>query len=80
MYEPTNRRKRSEGYSQKAQDKWDSPCHPQAKDVFKEFVDTLVVALRLIEKAESPIRHIYLIRVELVSIRCGNITPNGVSI
>jgi tRNA(Phe) wybutosine-synthesizing methylase Tyw3 len=29
------------------------------QDDFKEVVDTLVVALRLIEKAESPIRHIH---------------------
>jgi hypothetical protein len=32
-------------------------------DDFKEFVDTLVVALRLIEKAESPIRHIHPVAV-----------------
>ena len=29
------------------------------KDDFKEFVDTLVVALRQIEKASSPIKHIH---------------------
>jgi hypothetical protein len=33
------------------------------QDDFKEFVDTLVVALRLIEKAESPIRHIHPVAV-----------------
>jgi len=33
------------------------------KDDFKEFVDTLVVALRLIEKAESPIRHIHPVAI-----------------
>jgi len=37
--------------------------HPQAWDDFKEFVDTLVVALRLIEKSESPIRHIHPVAV-----------------
>jgi hypothetical protein len=29
------------------------------KDDFKEFVDTLVVALRQIEKADSPMKHIH---------------------
>lgn len=29
------------------------------KDDFREFVDTLVVALRQIEKAESPMAHIH---------------------
>jgi hypothetical protein len=29
------------------------------QDDFKEFVDTLVVALRTIEKASSPIKHIH---------------------
>ena len=33
------------------------------QDDFKEFVDTLVVALRIIEKAESPIRHIHPVAV-----------------
>ena len=33
------------------------------KDVFKEFVDTLVVALRIMEKVESPIRHIHPVAV-----------------
>lgn len=33
------------------------------KDEFKEFVDTLVVALRQIEKSESPIRHIHPVAV-----------------
>ena len=33
------------------------------KDDFKEFVDTLVVALRTIEKTESPIRHIHPVTV-----------------
>jgi len=38
------------------------------KDDFKEFVDTLVVALRLIEKAESPIRHIHPVAVREVDL------------
>lgn len=29
------------------------------QDDFREFVDTLVVALRQIERAESPIKHIH---------------------
>jgi hypothetical protein len=29
------------------------------QDDFKEFVDTLVVALRQIEKANSPVKHIH---------------------
>ena len=29
------------------------------KDEFREYVDTLVVALRQIEKAESPMRHVH---------------------
>jgi len=33
------------------------------KDDFKEFVDTLIVALRTIEKSESPIRHIHPVAV-----------------
>jgi hypothetical protein len=33
------------------------------QDDFKEFVDKLVVALRIIEKAESPIRHIHPVAV-----------------
>ena len=32
-------------------------------DDFKEFVDTLIVALRTIEKSESPIRHIHPVAV-----------------
>lgn len=42
------------------------------KDDYKEFVDTLVVALRLIEKSESPIRHIHP-----VAVREGNLTDAG---
>jgi hypothetical protein len=34
------------------------------KDDFKEFVDTLVVALRAIEKQDSPIRHIHPVAVK----------------
>ena len=33
--------------------------HRLFKDDFREFVDTLVVALRAIEKANSPIKHIH---------------------
>ena len=33
------------------------------KYYFKDYVDTLVVALRAIEKAESPIRHIHPVMV-----------------
>ncbi|MBU4194112.1 MAG: hypothetical protein KKE79_04780 [Actinobacteria bacterium] len=33
------------------------------KDDFREFVDTLVVALREVESAESPIRHIHPVLV-----------------
>jgi len=33
------------------------------KDDFKEFVDTLVVALRTIERSDSPIRHIHPVAV-----------------
>jgi hypothetical protein len=33
--------------------KRESLCHPQAKDVFKEFVDTLLVALREMERDEE---------------------------
>ena len=33
------------------------------KDDFKEFVDTLVVALRTIERGDSPIRHIHPVAV-----------------
>jgi len=42
------------------------------KDEFKEFVDTLVVALRQIEKSESPIRHIHP-----VAIREGDLSTEG---
>jgi len=42
------------------------------RDDFKEFVDTLVVALRLIEKAESPIRHIHP-----VAVREADLSPDG---
>ena len=34
------------------------------KDDFREFVDTLVVALRQIEKAESPMAHIHPVIVQ----------------
>ena len=33
------------------------------RDDFKEFVDTLVVALRTIEKAQSPIKHIHPVAI-----------------
>jgi len=42
------------------------------QDDFKEFVDTLVVALRIIEKAESPIRHIHP-----VVVREGDLNTSG---
>ena len=42
------------------------------QDDFKEFVDTLVVALRMIEKAESPIRHIHP-----VVVREGDLNSSG---
>ena len=42
------------------------------KDDFKEFVDTLVVVLRIIEKAESPIRHIHP-----VVVREGDLNSSG---
>ncbi|MHB8896620.1 MAG: hypothetical protein ACYC99_15775 [Candidatus Geothermincolia bacterium] len=44
------------------------------RDDFKEFVDTLVVALRLIEKAESPIRHIHP-----VAVREGDLSREGLA-
>ena len=49
-----------------------APRHPQAKDDFKEFVDTLVVALRTIEKSDSPIRHIHP-----VAVREGDLSAEG---
>jgi hypothetical protein len=42
------------------------------KDDFREFVDTLVVALRAIERAESPIRHIHP-----VAVREGDLSDEG---
>ncbi len=42
------------------------------RDDFKEFVDTLVVALRAIEKSESPIRHIHP-----VAVREGDLSERG---
>lgn len=42
------------------------------KDDFREFVDTLVVALRTIEKSESPIRHIHP-----VAVREGGLSETG---
>ncbi len=42
------------------------------RDDFKEFVDTLVVALRLIEKVESPIR-----RIHPVAVRGGDLSDEG---
>ena len=42
------------------------------KDDFKEFVDTLVVALRTIEKTDSPIRHIHP-----VAVREGDLSAEG---
>ncbi len=42
------------------------------RDDFKEFVDTLVVALRAIEKSESPIRHIHP-----VAVREGDLSNAG---
>jgi hypothetical protein len=42
------------------------------QDDFKELVDTLVVALRLIEKAESPIGHIHA-----VAVREGDLSDEG---
>ncbi|MBU1671524.1 MAG: hypothetical protein KKF41_14690 [Actinobacteria bacterium] len=37
-------------------------------DDFKEFVDTLTVALRSMEKSESPIRHIHPVVLKEASI------------
>ncbi len=42
------------------------------KDDFREFVDTLVVALRQIEKAQSPIKHIHP-----VAVREGDLSVEG---
>ena len=42
------------------------------QDDFKEFVDTLVVALRIIEKNDSPIRHIHP-----VAVREGDLSDDG---
>lgn len=41
-------------------------------DDFKEFVDTLVVALRTIEKAGSPIGHVHP-----VAVRETDLSPEG---
>jgi len=42
------------------------------KDDFKEFVDTLVVDLRTIERSDSPIRHIHP-----VAVREGDLSAEG---
>jgi hypothetical protein len=48
------------------------------KDDFKEFVDTLVVALRAIEKANSPIKHIHPVLLSegnLTSLEGASLVP-----
>ncbi len=42
------------------------------QDDFREFMDTLTVALRQIEKAESPIRHIHPL-----AVREGDLSDEG---